>query len=362
MPAARRQSNTTLKVRLSVFFAWFLSQCCRLLPASVGYWVADHCGDLVSTLFPTYRRNVGSNIAHVLGSEVATDQLDLLTRQVFRTSGRNFLDLLRVPHYSADSLRASVRVSDESWKRLDQVVSAGCGGVIVTAHFGSFDYVGQIFWANGYPLTMLAARTVPEFIYTGVNYLRTSRGARLEQVTPGGVRRVMMALKRGELIGILADRDFYQNGLPVTFFGKETSLPIGPVRMARDTGAPVLAAFAKRLKHGYQLVIEPPFHIEKTDDADRDIRNGLQRIASIFERTIREAPEQWVMFQRVWPERPAQPVRVFPVGSPLEGEILGRGSGEVGPLTGPPEVPTDRTDSPPSPAPEQTHQPAARRE
>jgi lauroyl/myristoyl acyltransferase len=362
VPTVRRQASPTLKVRLSVYCAWLLSRCCCLLPKSVGYWIADRCGDLVSSLFPTYRRNVGSNIATVLGSDGMPDQVHRLTRQVFRTSGRNFLDLLHVPHYSSGSLRASVSVSEESWGRLDQVIHAGQGGIIVTAHFGAFDYVGQIFWANGYPLTMLAARTVPEFIYTGVNHLRTSRGARLEEVTPGGVRRVMMALKRGELIGILADRDFYQNGLPVTFFGRETTLPIGPVRMARDTSAPILAVFAKRLKHRYQLVIEPPFHVDKTGDAERDIRNALQRIASIFERTIREAPEQWVMFQRVWPERPAQPVRVFPVGSPLEGEILGRGSSEVGPLTGPPEAPTDRTDSPPPPEPEQSHQSAARRE
>lgn len=365
MATQRRQpksTNRTLKVRLSVFCAWLLSQCVRVLPKRVSYWIADRCGDIVFALFPTYCQNVGSNIAQVLGAGASPEQVRRVARQVFRNSARNFVDLLHVPHTSPERLRASVAVSEESWRHLDQVVAAGRGGIIVTAHFGAFDYVGQIFWANGYPLTSLVTRTVPEFIYTGVTYLRESRGARLEQVTPGGLRRVLSALKRGELIGILADRDFFQNGVPVTFFGKETTLPPGPVRMARDTGAPILASFNRRLKHGHQLVLSQPFYVEKTKDAEEDIRLALQRLAGMFERAIHESPEQWVIFQRVWPERPAQSVRVFPVGSPLEGEILGRGSGEVGPLTGPPERPKDHTDSPQSPEPEPTHQPAAPRE
>jgi KDO2-lipid IV(A) lauroyltransferase len=365
MATQRRQptlTDRTLKVRLSVFCAWLLSQCVRVLPTRIAYRIADRCGDLVYTLFPTYRHNVGSNVAQVLGAGASGELIRTTARQVFRNGARNFVDLLHVPHTSAEGLRASVDVSEESWRHLDQVVADGRGGIIVTAHFGAFDYVGQIFWANGYPLTSLVTRTVPEFIYTGVTYLRESRGARLEQVTPGGLRRVLTALKRGELIGILADRDFFQNGLPVTFFGKETTLPPGPVRMARDTGAPIVASFNRRLKHGHQLVLCEPFYVEKTEDAEEDIRCALQRLAAMFERAIHESPEQWVIFQRVWPERPAQSVRVFPVGSPLEGEILGRGSGEVGPLTGPPESPKDRTGSPQSPEPEPTHQPAVPRE
>jgi KDO2-lipid IV(A) lauroyltransferase len=353
---------SSFKVRLSVFCAWLLSQWVQVVPERLAYWIADRCGDIVYVLFPTYRRNVGSNIVQVLGAGASHEQVGRTVRWVFRNAARNFVDLLQVPHVSVERLRASVDVSEESWRQLDQVVAAGRGGIIVTAHFGAFDYVGQIFWANGYPLTSLVTRTVPEFIYTGVTYLRESRGTRLEQVTPGGLRRVLAALKRGELVGILADRDFFQNGWPVTFFGKETTLPPGPVRIARDTGAPIVASFNRRLKHGHQLVVTPPFHVERTRDADRDIHNALQRLAAMFERAIRETPDQWVIFQRVWPERPAQSVRVFPVGSPLEGEILGRGSGEVGPLTGPPEAPTDHTDSPQSPEPEPTHQPAAPRE
>ena len=39
---------------------------------------------------------------------------------------------------------------------------------------------------------------------------------------------------------------------------------------------------------------------------------------------IAAVPEQWVILQRVWPATPPDPVRVFPVGSPLESDLLKR--------------------------------------
>ncbi len=46
-------------------------------------------------------------------------------------------------------------------------------------------------------------------------------------------------------------------------------------------------------------------------------------MVEVFERHIRADPSQWVMFQRVWPLSPPPALAVFPVGSPLEGRVLG---------------------------------------
>ena len=49
---------------------------------------------------------------------------------------------------------------------------------------------------------------------------------------------------------------------------------------------------------------------------------GSGRLIPALEYGIRTRVDQWVMFQRTWPDMPAPPVRVFPVGSPLESELL----------------------------------------
>jgi KDO2-lipid IV(A) lauroyltransferase len=196
--------------------------------------------------------------------------------------------------------------------------------VLVAAHLGAFDYVGHTLSMRGYKVTSVTGRTAARFIFDAVTYLRRSHGASIVEATPSGVRRVIQALRRGECAAFLNDYDFFQNGRPVTFFGRRTTLPPGAVRIARDTGAAVVGTFARRTPSGYALTLVEPFTVEKTADLDADVDRGLARVVAMLERAIAATPDQWVMFQRVWPSAPADPVRVFPVGSPLESELLER--------------------------------------
>lgn len=362
MSGSGPRPRPTFKVRLSIALARCLVWCFRALPVPVAYWLADRVGDLVYHLFRTYRGNVSSNMAHVLGPSATPEEVQRVVRRVFRASSRNFADMLRVPSLSPEALMGGVTVTDESWQHLDAAVAHGRGVVLVTAHFGAFDSVGQLLCVAGYDVTGVVTRTVPEFIDTAVGYLRQSRGMPMEPATPGGIRRVVGRLKRGGIVAMLSDRDFFRSGRPVVFFGRETTLPPGPARLARDTGAVILPIFTPRRARGRELIIEEPFAVEATTDVDADVDRALARIVQNFERRIGQDPDQWVMFQRVWPERRTTALRVFPVGSPLEGEILGRGATAEGPLTRPPEPPTGRTVSRPSPSPAPAHRPGARRE
>jgi len=298
----RRSSGVPdLKSRAAYYLASGMGRFSTLFPISVGYWLSDRFGDAVWALFPAYRANVRSNLSHAMGMSAESREVRRLSRRVFQYSARNFFDLMRVALLSDDELRAAVYGSKESWGRLEAARKAGKGGIIASAHFGAFDYTGQSIFIHGYPIISLTTRTVPEFIYRVVTLLRKSHGLTIEEATPAGVRHVLGAIRRGEFAGLITDRDFFQNGVEVTFFGEKTTLPAGPARIARDSGAPILAVFTKRLSKGYILTVEEPFFVERTDDARRDIRQAMQKIVAIFERQIRESPEQWVMFQRVWP-------------------------------------------------------------
>ena len=62
----------------------------------------------------------------------------------------------------------------------------------------------------------------------------------------------------------------------------------------------------------------------KTRDLDADLAAGMAMVVERLERAIAGSVDQWVMFQRVWPLTPPEPFRVFPIGSPLESELLKR--------------------------------------
>jgi KDO2-lipid IV(A) lauroyltransferase len=280
------------------------------MPERLRRYLGVNGGDLSYRLSKSYRESVSDNLRQVLGPEVTERELQRAVREVFRNSGKNLADILLVPHLSRIEVIRRVPLISGRWSYLDDALASGHGAVIVTGHLGAFDFIGQALHHRGYKLTSVTGRTTSRFLFDAVTFLRRSHDMKLVEASPSGIRRVIRALRQGEGAVFLTDRDFFQNGKPVRFFGRETTLSPGAVRIARDTGAPIVPIFGVRTRTGHGMIIEPPFFVEKTADLEADVARGLARIVSILERVIRSAPDQWVMFQRVWPEEPDVPAGV----------------------------------------------------
>ena len=54
------------------------------------------------------------------------------------------------------------------------------------------------------------------------------------------------ALKRHEVVALVADRDLDGGGVPVTFFGRETTMPSGPAALA-----PHASQLTRRVEEGF---------------------------------------------------------------------------------------------------------------
>lgn len=324
-PAFRQEERHEFRYRLSIGCARVLSFLTWIVPLPLRLRFADGVGLAFFYLSPTYRANVEANVRQVLGeADADREAVRRLTRSIFRTSGRNFADLLTMPRWKASYFARHLSVATGSWSIIDRAREQGNGVILITCHVGCFDFVGQAIGRRGYPLTIVTGRTTSRFIFDGVTWLRSASGSRMVEPTPAGVRHTYRALKRNEVAVFVTDRDFFQNGRPVTFFGKRTTLPPGAVRIARDTGATVVPIVSERAGMRHRIHILDPFTVEKTRDIDADIDRGIGQVAAALEAGIGAHLEQWAMFQRVWPERPAGPIQVFPPGSPLESEILER--------------------------------------
>ena len=101
----------------------------------------------------------------------------------------------------------------------------------------------------------------------------------------------------------MADREDSSRTIEVNFFGRRTNFPAGIAYLALASGAPIVPVFVVLRNSGkYQGIIEKPIRFDNCNASMRDavIKIGVQEMASVFERYIREYPDQWYNFYPYW--------------------------------------------------------------
>jgi lauroyl/myristoyl acyltransferase len=269
------------------------------LPPRVGYGIARPAALLLYLLSPRLRRILASNFGHVLGPEADEAQVRALVRQACVNILKGHYDLFRLSRLSIDEIQEITQVEGRDY--VDQALARGKGVILVSAHLGSVDVLGQLPMAYGIPLTVAVQHIQPERLFQYTLGLRKSHGMRMYPAD-GPLMELFRALKRGEMIGLPADRGIADSSREVQFFGSPARLPDGPVRVALRTGAALVPAFGLRLPDNSFLVqVEPTLELPHTGDIEADVAAGMEMLIAVMEWHISQHPEQWLVAAPVWP-------------------------------------------------------------
>jgi len=113
---------------------------------------------------------------------------------------------------------------------------------------------------------------------------------------------VLQALRNNDIVAMIGDRDFFNTGRPVTFLGRRRTMPTGPVLLAMLSGAALIPVFVLARPDGtYAGVLESPVPMDTDGDRTAAIDRNLARLARVFERYIRQHPDQWYCPDRLVP-------------------------------------------------------------
>ena len=114
--------------------------------------------------------------------------------------------------------------------------------IFISGHLGPIELPG-LYLANRSGSRIVAPmETVGDPALQGwFERTRSSFGVRIVSLREAR-RELAAALKRGEHVGLVADRDVSGGGLEVPFFGAPAPIPIGPAFLAVDAGAPIYMA------------------------------------------------------------------------------------------------------------------------
>ncbi|CAN5335660.1 phosphatidylinositol mannoside acyltransferase [soil metagenome] len=270
-----------------------------LLPEPVARRLGESVGWMTSFLARERLALARRHLTRVVGEEAATVRR---TRSMFASYGRYWAEIFwATPRRTGAILATSRAIHGE---RLIEASARGKGVIVALPHSGNWESAGLIAEDLGAPVLAVAESLSNRRLVDWFVELRRRMG--IEVVIAGGDRQVTTALLRrlqkGGAVALVADRDLSGRGVPVTFFGEQTTLPAGPAALADRTGAvllPVGCFFEKG--RGNIYVIGEQIEIPDLPTRAERVAAATQTFAHALEDLIRRAPEQWHLFQPNWP-------------------------------------------------------------
>ena len=269
-----------------------------VLPYRGLLWFASGIGFLHYTFGCSQRRRAIRQLKERLGldEKAAADT----AKKVFRQVGRTLLEILYIPALNPQSLARLVTIENGHYLRNAQ--AEGKGVVLVTTHFGNWEWLAARLSQAGYPMAAIAQGQPTAGVDQLLNEYRQHVG--MEPFARGSVLTgALKALRKGKVLGFLIDQDARSEGIFVNFFGIPTSTPRGPALFAIRTGSPIVPVVIIRHGRGYRILFHPPLLWDRQapiTEEETILRNLTDQVTRIMEARIREYPDHWWWFQRRW--------------------------------------------------------------
>jgi KDO2-lipid IV(A) lauroyltransferase len=228
-----------------------------------------------------------------------------LSRRSFDYYARYWADGARLPYETEAGVRKHWRL-EEGREHLRAAMDRGKGIVMALPHVGSWEWGGYWLALEGMPMTAVMERLEPEQLFEWFVGKRAAMGLTAVPMGEGSSSALIRALKNNEVAGLVSDRDLVGNGVEVEFFGERTTLPGGAATLALRTGAPLICVcvYSGPGRNWHTAVVHAPLDTTRKGTLREDIARVTQDVARTFEHDIRCRPEQWHMYQPVWPSDP----------------------------------------------------------
>ena len=260
----------------------FIFRILSRLPLRAVHALGALLGRLIYLLSPTYRRHVRENLAQA-GIDPA------LRGAVAAESGKQMLELARIWLRPLEEANAQV-VEVVGRDCLGAALAEGRGVLFLTPHLGCFEITAQYLSSFG-DITVLyrppKSAAAQELIQTG----RKRARLHLAPADLSGVRALIKALKKGQMVGMLPDQaPKTGEGVWLDFFGRPAYTMTLAARLS-ETGATTLLTWGERLPQGrgYRIHFQP-----LTPPLSGTTQERAQQINHAVEALVRQCPAQYL--------------------------------------------------------------------
>jgi KDO2-lipid IV(A) lauroyltransferase len=246
-----------------------------------------------------HREITRRNLAFAYGAELAPEDLDRLARDVFRHFVRFAWETLELLGAPLSYINRRVVILGQ--EHMAAALAQGRGLIAIAAHSGNWEYTVMGYGLKYGPVAVVAREMDHPWGRTLARFFRQRCGNWMVDKQQG-LKEILSHLKRNHVVGIVIDQNTApEGGLLVDFFGHPARTTPVAALLARHRDIPVVPNLSRRLPDGRHLmVIFPAIPMEKTGDAEADIRRHLEAQSRTIEAWVRSCPEQWLWLHRRW--------------------------------------------------------------
>ncbi len=246
-----------------------------------------------------HREITRRNLAFAYGPALGPEARERLAQAVFRHFIRFAWEMAVLLLAPLSYIRRRVVVLGQ--EHVAAALKQGRGMIAVAAHAGNWEYTVMGYGLQYQPVAVVARELDHPLGEVLARYLR-QRGGNLMVAKQKGLKTILAHLKANGIVGIVIDQNTAaDDGLLLDFFGKPARTTPVAALLARHRDIPVLPVLSRRLAGGRHLMaIFPPLPMEKTADAQADIRRHLALQNRAIEAWVRAEPSQWLWLHRRW--------------------------------------------------------------
>ncbi len=306
LKATMRMDSAVDKVKavLAILVLGVLALLPLKLAQSLGAWFGRRqLKNSNSKLAANTRRNI-----ELCFPELDSNKRAQLVEDSLAETGRSLAEMgmswLWSPERSLKKIRA---VHDESL--ITQTLETGRGVILIAPHLGNWEVL-NLYLSKRYPFTAMYKPPRMKLMDDLIKRMRARLGTRMAPANASGVRMVMKALKRTEMVGILPDQEpDAQSGVFAPFFGIDAlTMKLLP-QLARQTKAKVICGYARRLAQGEGFEIHFREAEEGLDNPDLELATAAMNRS--VELCVRALPSQYQWEYRRFSRRPEGQPRLY---------------------------------------------------
>ena len=275
-----------------------------LLPLSGAQSVGRKLGRII---FGTlgYRKDVTlGNLRRAFPEKPEIELIDI-ARGAYENIGISLFELIWVPNFTSEQLAKIVHFDHPEILR--EALSRGKGVLLLTAHFGSWEIMGQSLVTQfGIRLNGIAKTQANPLVNRSIDKRRERFGNRVIPMETS-LREVLKALREGEVVAIVADQAAPKENVPIEFFGTMVPTHQGPSILCLKTGAPIVAVFTVRRPDGtYDAFVEEVPSSDLVGSSEENMIELTKRHVKVTEKYIRMYPDHWLWQHKRWKHVPLE--------------------------------------------------------